>query len=278
MGNKRPFCVFTIVRNEPFFLPLWCHYYAKNFGEENLYVLDNSSDDSSVVSVKQRWPRINIKSVPSDAAFAWKWTTDVIKSFQCAALNAPDVVIYSDADEFLIPNNDFADLKSYCEQFAASSKQSARAVGWAVIHQIDTEPPVDVTSFSVLNQRNHIWRAPMYDKTLIAKVPLNWAKGLHTTYDDVGNKLSNDPRDERLALVHLRDIDVDVLYKRSIDRQRMVRFKDQYGCHSTFHGSTDVAQLHEFFRTRHAPWTAFGTMEYEGDSQNVPEHWRHAFS
>lgn len=268
---KKPFAAFTIVRNEPFFLRLWCGYYAKAFGEENLYVLDNSSDDSSVDIVKKRWPKINVKSVPSDVAFAWGWTTDVIKSFQASALNAYEVVVYADADEFLVPSQPFNSFKEYCEAFRTSSQQWVRAEGWAVIHQIDVEPILSLDTSAPLQQRHAVWRAPQYDKTLVSKVPLKWAKGLHTIYDETGRKLSDAPRDQRLSLIHLRDIDINVLHQRSIDRRRMIRFTDKDGFHSTFHGSTNRQTLEKHFRTLQG---LVSPGEYIGERTDVPEQWK----
>lgn len=37
----------TIVHNEPVFLPIWLRYYARFFGAEDLYVLDNDTTGGS---------------------------------------------------------------------------------------------------------------------------------------------------------------------------------------------------------------------------------------
>jgi len=271
MADKKPFAAFTIVRNEPFFLPIWCSYYVRAFGEENIYVLDNSTSDASIERVRGRWPKINIKSVPSAQANAWAWTTDVVKSFQASALKAHDVVVYADADEFLIPK--FTDLHSYCEIFRSSDRQYVRACGWGVIQNIDKEHQVDVTG-PVLQDRREAWRTPRYDKTLISKIPLPWAKGLHTIYDASGHKMSDDPVDHDMSLVHLRDVDLTLLHQRSLERSKMVPYLDQYGCASLYHGSTNIEHLKTYFRTRVAPWNPKTIEEFTNEVQLVPEHWR----
>lgn len=276
----KDYAVFTIVRNEPFFLPVWCDYYARNFGEENLYVLDNSTSDSSVSDVVRRWPRINIKPVPSDEALLYAWTTEVAKSFQRAALKAHHCVIFADADEFLIPNERYKNLKAYCDGFLSSNRRYVRAQGWAVIHQIDSERAA--TPDDILKDRNSMWRAPLYDKTLVSKTPLNWAKGIHTIYDSRGVKLSDDPVDADIALFHARDVDLDVMHKRCIDRSKMKLTQGQ-----STHGSTHIEELKTYFRSLVKPWVpdmswvpghVQAEPEHVGGATPVPSHWRRALA
>lgn len=270
MSSKKPFAAFTIVRNEPFFLRLWCDYYSREFGAENLYILDNSTTDGSVLAEQIKRPAIHVKPVPSDQAFAWGWTTEVIKAFQRAALNAYDVVVYADADEFLLPSAQYPNLRQFCEAFRQSAKPYVRATGWGVIHQIDQEPLLTAASSAPLADRNAMWRAPMYDKTLISKVPLQWAKGLHTIYDAAGKKLLEDPTHLHLGLLHLRDIDIGILHQRCIDRSRMMAFEGKVGLS---HGSTELGQLQMYFRTLRAPW-APRSQEFVGAPQPIPDHWK----
>jgi len=203
--GKRDFAAFTIVRNEPFFLELWCSYYGTAFGYDNLYVLDNGTDDDSVLRAKANFPRINVVSVPSERVADWAWCTNVVKCFQRIYLRGHRVVVFADADEYLVPETG-DNLRQYCDMFLASERDYVRAKGWGVVHQVDSEPVLENTC-DVLRHRLKAWRAPQYDKTLISKVPLDWAKGSHTIYVN-GRKMGDAPVDEELALVHLRDVDL----------------------------------------------------------------------
>lgn len=267
----RDFAVFTIVRNEPFFLPVWCDYYARNFGEESLFILDNSTSDSSVNDAKRRWPGINVGQVPSEEAMLYGWTTEVAKEFQRVCLNSYKVVIFADADEYLIPSPLYANLREYCDQFQASDRAYVRAQGWAVIQDVDKEPLIDVSvSGDLLANRNARWRTLKYDKTLVSKLPLNWAKGIHTIYGDDGTKLVNDPVDDELSLVHTRDIDMGVFHRRCVERSKM---KSKKGLNF---GSTDLETVRAYFQTLVPWWQTFepSDAEYTGVAQPVPEHWR----
>lgn len=267
--QKRDFAVFTIVRNEPFYLPIWCDYYARNFGEESLFILDNSTSDSSVRDAQARWPGINVGQVPSEEAMLYGWTTEVAKTFQRVCLEKFQVVIFADADEYLIPSARYANLREFCDVFLASPRPYVRAQGWAPIQQLDVEPPLERHGL-LLEQRNSMWRTKRYDKTLISKVPLNWAKGIHTIYDDRGTKLIDDPVDVDLALVHTRDVDAGVFHRRCVDRSKM---KSSKGLNF---GSTDFETVKAYFQTLIPWWQTFepSDPEYIGTAQPVPLHWK----
>lgn len=264
--TKRPFAAFTIVRNEPFFLELWCQYYGRAFGEENLYVLDNSTSDGSIDLVLKRFPRINVVSVPSTEAMRWAWCTSIVKCFQRMCFRGHEVVIFSDADEYLIPN-DGRGLLDFAQRFRSSNQNYVRATGWGVVHQIDQE--LALTSCEgVLNERRRAWRSPAYDKTLISKIPLDWAKGSHTI-KVAGQKLTDDPRDSSLALVHLRELDFKLFHKRAIDLAAL----NPDGLPLAQHGSTNIEQIKQYFRTRVPSWKT-GPLDYVDEPIDVPVNWK----
>lgn len=270
----KDFAVFTIVRNEPFFLPIWCDYYSRQFGEENIFILDNSTSDDSVVNVKKRWTNISVGSVPSEEAMMYGWTTDVAREFQRVCLEKYRVVIFADADEYLIPSEKYTNLRNYCDVFLRSPRKYARAEGWATIHQIDEEPPIDTRVHGyLLENRGSMWRTKSYDKTLISKVPLNWAKGIHTIRNVAGVQLKNDPIDKDLFLCHARDVDLDVFHQRCIARSKM---KSSIGCG---YGSTDLETVRTYFKTMMPMWQSWdpdpGVAEFLGSAQRIPDSWKH---
>lgn len=139
-------------------------------------------------------------------------------------------------------------------------------MGFGVIHQIDSEK--SFVPDDPLNDRSSMWRAPMYDKTLLSKDKLNWSKGHHAIYQD-NTKLVDDPRDPELCLLHLRDVDINKFYERCLDRSKMKAANN-----ASFHGSTDLEQVRTYFRTRMMPWQPLADSEYEGDALRVPDLWK----
>lgn len=256
---------FTIVRNEPVFLDMWCSYYSKHVSEENLYVLDNNTTDDSIKNTTKRWPKIHVVNIQNRDAFDYTWMTNTVKTFQRALLRAYEAVIFSDSDEFLMPI--LGDLRQYCDDFLKSERQYVRAEGWGVVHQIDSEPEIDLNR--PLSNRNSMFRAPMYDKTLISKVPLEWARGFHTIYRD-GKKLNEDPVDETLCVLHVRDIDLNTFHQRCINRSKMQAVPG-----GSFHGAeASIEQIKAYFRTLETSWTATPTREYLDEKRRVPESWK----
>ena len=52
--------IFTMVKNEKWFLPIWLNYYSKFFDERDIYIIDHTSNDGSIQMVKDQYPKINI--------------------------------------------------------------------------------------------------------------------------------------------------------------------------------------------------------------------------
>lgn len=263
MARNEPLAAFTIVRNEAFFLPLWCSYYGRAVGEDNLYVLDNSSDDGSIAAAKTRFPKINVVSVPSRDSQNWAWCTNVVKCFQRIALRGYQAVIFADADEFLVPTT--CDLNSYCKAFLAGSQDYVRAQGWGIIQDLGESTLTDQTD--VLADRHMAWRCQGYDKILLSKIPLNWAKGSHTIYLN-SKKASNLPVDDRLALLHLRDLDMQQFWSQCQAKRKLTAQRS-----SAFQSASNFEQVMTYFRTRRPPWYPDAN-DYSDQSCQVLDNWR----
>lgn len=176
----KPCAVFTIVRNEKDFLRLWTNYYCGVFGEENTFVLDNSSNDGSVEDMKARRPGVTVVPVPYEMEHNLTWLRGTVEAFQRELLREYEVVVFAEADEFLL-TRDGSGLRELVEGFRNDASRTAvQAEGWNCVHQFRREPPLVLTEGeSVLERRDSMWRLPLYDKTLISKVPLSWTNGFH---------------------------------------------------------------------------------------------------
>lgn len=267
---KKRAAAFTITRNEPIWLRVWCNYYCDSFPQEDVYILDNSSSDGSVDLIKQLYPRINVISVPSKVAFDHMWLKRTVEYHQRDLLCQYDVVLFAETDEFLIPNLDqYSNIYEYCLSFRESPARptSLRAKGWGIVHQIDTEPDVDVNSGEpLLSNRSLMWQLPDYSKTLITKVNLVYARGFHFTYDGQRREVDR-PVEEDLSLMHAWNVDMRMYYQRHLDRKA----SGAVG----FHGSSNLDQVKEFFRTLKQPWDPNRPRPlYVGNPYPVPEHWK----
>ena len=151
---KRPAAALTITRNEPFWLRVWCNYYCNVFPQSSVYVLDNSTSDGSVEEIRQIYPEINIISVPNEFSFDHVWLKNTVERHQAELLKPYDVVLFAETDEFLIIDSQDQNIYDYCVAFAhstlATQETSLRAIGWGIVHQIDTEPALNKTPGSLL--------------------------------------------------------------------------------------------------------------------------------
>lgn len=77
LKTKRKCAVFTIVKNESVYLPIWLRYYKKYFNDKDIYVLDHESTDGSTENLS-----VNCKLVTNDLFQDNEWLLSVTKEFQ----------------------------------------------------------------------------------------------------------------------------------------------------------------------------------------------------
>lgn len=202
-ANRKIACI-TMVYNEAEFLPLWVSHYGRHAGIGNLYIIDDGSTDGST---DIKGPNvIKIPKLPFSDARRASFIGDLQKSL----LNYYDVVIYTDADEFLVPDPaKYASLAQYCDLL---EHENATAVGLNVYH-VPSEEPGDLNwSEQIFKQRRFVRFLSAMCKTLITRTPTRWGTGFHRS--------SPGPRiDKDLYLFHLKYVD----QRRSFARQEVTR-------------------------------------------------------
>lgn len=237
--EKKHIAVFTIVRDEPFFLDIWCRYYTKMFRSENCYVMNNSTSDNSVEDAIKNYA-INVVDFPSDGAFDHNWLRDTVQSFQRRLLQDYEIVIFAEVDEFLVSKNE-EQLSDVINRFSASKSLNIKSHGYNIVHQIDSEPTI-CSSVDVLKNRSTMFRTTLYDKVLVTKTPLTYCRGFHLCTSST--KLF----EENILLLHLQQVDLNTYHNRVLHRfnnMKLVRNP---------HGNSDKAQVEIFFRTGKMPW------------------------
>ena len=79
---KRNRAAFTIVQNEPLFLPKWLDYYGRHFPAGDLYVLDHATADSSTSAAAQKWPATRFVPVHRLESFNHNWLRETVETFR----------------------------------------------------------------------------------------------------------------------------------------------------------------------------------------------------
>lgn len=164
---KRRAAVVTIQRDEKFMLPLWIAYYSKHFEHRDMYILDHESSDPTTVAALNKFREAggNVIPVTHPVVYASEedlkvntaggFIRDTVTRAVHGFLSYYEYVLYIDSDEFVVP------AKGTLKDFVASA----------------TEPAYRCTGREVVENTMH-WH-PDFDKTLLARIPLDWVWGFH---------------------------------------------------------------------------------------------------
>lgn len=196
---KKQCAVFTIVKNEADFLPIWYNYYSKEFEENDIFILDHQSVDGSTKFYK------NVKLVKNEFTQDNNWLLNITKSFQKELLNKYEYVLFANADEIVCPNKDkYKNIKHFLKE---NNKEIIRCNGNEVIHF--PEEGELKTHDKILKQRKFWYENnELYSKPLLSRVPLNWTAGWHRLDGQ------QEPINEDLKLIHLHRMDYNMCRKR----------------------------------------------------------------
>ncbi|MFA6636887.1 MAG: glycosyltransferase family 2 protein [Candidatus Omnitrophota bacterium] len=199
---RKKCCVFTFVRNENVFLPIWLKYYSKFFSGSDIYVLDHSSDDGSVAECRKKYD-FNVVDIPF-VSYNVALKTSVARKKQADLLNVYEYVLYADADEIIIPHpRRYKDLNCYIKQL---KKDYCFCKGYDLL-QMKNETPINL-DMPILRQRKYWSFSPDYCKPLLSKKPLEWELGFHNA-KNIARNIEND-----LLLLHLHRMDFKIAWEK----------------------------------------------------------------
>lgn len=226
----------TMVFNERHFLPIWVNHYGTAIGRENLYVVDDGSDDGSTTGLGGVKVMRRRKALLDEEQRA-----HMIAEIQAELLKRYDAVIVSDVDELITP--DPSTGLGLAQYVATRVDSVATAVGFNIQFCMHYETPLK-RGIPLFRQRRFVQVDWEYFKTPVSRVPLRWTPGFHRS--SAPPDLRND-----LLLFHLRSVDPGI----TLDRLRSlntVKFSERsmkQGESTHFH-LTDDEYLRAFYVTR----------------------------
>lgn len=194
--------VFTLVRNERYFLPIWLNYYKKFFSTEDIYVLDHDTTDGSTEELDCNVRRLSHETVSHG------WMRQVVRAFQRELLLEYQYVLFAECDEIVISRKGLDCFIDECRVDAV------RCTGYNLAQQ--QEEAQYHPSKTVLSQRGFWFHCKPCCKTLLAKVPLNWRMGFHHA---AGIRLHCH---DDLILLHLKRLDHTIALERFAERKAML--------------------------------------------------------
>ena len=205
MKNKRKCAVFTIVKNENFFLPIWLKHYRKYFCDYDIYVLDHESTDGST----EKLP-VKVEIVKNDLACDHQWITNTIRKKQRELLEDYECVLFAEADEIVYTIN--VPLDKYIDTFLDSHAQYVTCQSYEVIQNFEENERNLNDNEEIFENRSWWTRQAhvvnFYDKTLLSKIPLEWVAGQHSTQHP--SYYTNN-----LFMVHLKRYDFEQMLSRN---------------------------------------------------------------
>jgi hypothetical protein len=245
---KKKCAVFTICKNEDYFLPKWIKHYKKYFDNSDIYILDHQSNDGSTLNLD-----VNVILVENELAFDHNWLLNVVESFQRNLLENYESVLFAEADELLYCLNQ--PLNEMIDDFLLDDESKyVTAHGFEIKHQ-EHEPIIN-SDDEIIKNRNYWFSSRLYTKTLLSKIPLNWVWGFHYPIYDKSrmyepgngferhhiNQKTNE--DYNLYLIHLHRCDFDLMFKRHEIRSKWNQKYDGGGNHNR---TSDIRVLYQYF-------------------------------
>ena len=126
---KRDIAIFTVVKNESYFLKKWIQYYSQFFDLQDMLVLNNNGDDGCINNI-----HIRTQLLVGNHNLDWQWLTQHVRLQFETLLHDYKYVMYVDVDEFIVPTHN-PNLRSYIEQQINTGQHSATNEQWHSQHQ-----------------------------------------------------------------------------------------------------------------------------------------------
>jgi hypothetical protein len=165
-----------MVRNDEFYLRKWIEYYGNQLGRENLYVYLDGKDQEipewcNGVSV------VAVDKIPGQVVEAEKGRLDFLSKTAADLLKRYDLVIGTDADEFLIVD---PELGISLVEYLSKSEIKVSLSGLGIDVGQHTGEESDITSdIPFLEQRHYARLSTRYTKPCVIAKPVRWGRGFH---------------------------------------------------------------------------------------------------
>lgn len=213
---KKKSAIFTIVRDEPVFLPIWLEYYLQYFYEEDIHIIHHKTDDKDnkfdLGMFLMTCPS-PVDQISYEETFDHEWLKNTVKQKQIDLLQDYEVVVFAEVDEILHYHYGLDKLINNLQDNVATCR------GFEVVHHFNEEPKIDLSK-PLLQQRNHGYYAKLYNKTLISKIPLDWIWGFHNCPQEQTPNMD-------LHLIHLHKLDFNIAWNRNLSHKHTLIEKDK---------------------------------------------------
>ncbi len=222
---KRPsIAVMTVARDEAVMLPRWVDHYGSQVGLDNVVVIDDNTTDGSTEALP-----CTVLRIPGFGRKGFEARRiRLVSGLATGLLQVYDVVVFVDADEFLLPDPaHFDGLKDF---FSQRQEDVIAPLALNVVHHVGSEEPLRAGR-PVLGQRRLAKFAPVMCKPSMKRVDAPWAAASH----GVRAPYAVDPG---IFMLHLKFADRDILQS-AADRRNALAEQDGRGSNASWRFSGD---------------------------------------
>jgi len=213
---KRKCAVFTMAHREEYFLPLWYKYYSKYFDDADMYVFNHKRKEQHTYNDGTDGLTCNVEVLIEDSLYENYWMIRTLKDKQKGLLEQYEYIIYTDTDEFIIPDPDkYIGIMDYIDYMKENDIDAICCCCYEVVQRLEEEPEDLRWNDPILVDQRKYWiNMSTYNKPLIASRPLNWSWGKHFEEVSFGGPSTNIAVDNDLIMVHLYKVDYKAIKKR----------------------------------------------------------------
>lgn len=253
---KKLAAIFTIVKNENYFLKKWIRHYSKYIDCQDLYAIDHYSKDNSTMNLD-----INIlKPLISGGELAYDhdWMKDCVEATYRYLLHQYECVMFTDVDEIIFTVDE--PLNIVLKKFLEDAETIVQSIQTWDLVQVSGEKNLTFEDEIISNRQymvRHTDANYKYDKTLLTKKQPVFDRGHHN--------MMNYGRDFKygLQMLHLKKYDFNAMIERNKYRNQYERlFPDGNGMQNKM---TDYAFMKRFFESENNSPEHYVT---------IPDQWR----
>ena len=180
---RKRICALTMVRNDDFYLRRWVEYYGRELGKENLYIFFDGTDQKIADFCAGTNVRA-VEKIPGQVVAAEKGRLDLLSATAAKLLEKYDLVIGTDADEFLVVDPKLGlSLADYLSAQKIDVCLSGLGIDMGQFLGKDGDsraPEGDIDDrLTFLEQRHYGLLGTRYTKPSVIAAPVRWGRGFH---------------------------------------------------------------------------------------------------
>ncbi len=212
--KKRRYAAVTMVRDETVHLKLWYNYYSKEFGSENIYIIDHNSQrhrPNDVLNIATNVTRLPFTNPVADPTGELRKFDQVRFEFISnkiqGLLKYYDCVVFNDVDEqFIVDSDNALGLRDYLDSLPDIGIRCG--VGIELFQKIGQEQSLKLDMPLFQQRRFFRYNLHFCKPWIISKPTQITGHGAFSPFHI----------DPKLILVHLHWIDLEITFARQKDR------------------------------------------------------------